>query len=151
MNGFIFIRIYAILIVHRIWRFSSMVRGIGVDLCLISRIQRVIDRDGLESPFIRKCFTEAERKEAASRSDKAAFYAARFAAKEAIFKALSASGVEHCDLRMIETLHSPEGRPFFHPTPGLDRILFEAKIHTIHLSITTEGDFAEAFAIAEES
>ena len=66
-----------------------MITGIGVDLCSISRIRKIMDRDGPDGPFFRKTFTAAEQKEAESRNDKAAFYAARFAAKEAVFNALS--------------------------------------------------------------
>ena len=126
-----------------------MITGIGVDLCSISRIQKIIDRDGPEGPFFRKTFTAAEQKEAESRNDKAAFYAARFAAKEAVFKALSASGIKGLDLRTIETLHMADGRPFFRPSEEIQQLLSSAGVAVIHLSISTESDFAQAFVVAE--
>ena len=127
-----------------------MITGIGVDLCSISRIRKIMDRDGIDGPFFRKTFTAAEQKEAESRNDKAAFYAARFAAKEAVFKALSSSGIKDLDLRTIETLHMADGRPYFRPTDEIQLLLSSSGVHQVHLSITTEGDFAQAFVVAEE-
>ena len=57
---------------------------IGVDLIEIGRIQRALDRDG----FRERCFTEAERAYCDSRPNPAPHYAARFAGKEAVGKAL---------------------------------------------------------------
>jgi holo-[acyl-carrier protein] synthase len=57
---------------------------IGIDLIEIGRIQRALARDG----FRERCFTEAERAYCDSRTHPAQHYAARFAAKEAVGKAL---------------------------------------------------------------
>jgi holo-[acyl-carrier protein] synthase len=57
---------------------------IGVDLIEIGRIQRALDREG----FRERCFTEAERAYCDSRPNPAQHYAARFAGKEAVGKAL---------------------------------------------------------------
>jgi holo-[acyl-carrier protein] synthase len=57
---------------------------IGLDLIEIGRIQRALGREG----FRERCFTEAERAYCDSRSQPAQHYAARFAAKEAVGKAL---------------------------------------------------------------
>jgi holo-[acyl-carrier protein] synthase len=62
---------------------------IGVDLIEISRIKRALARDG----FRERVFTDAEREYCESRPNPAQHYAARFAAKEAIGKALGC-GVE---------------------------------------------------------
>ncbi|MDQ4018746.1 MAG: holo-ACP synthase [Actinomycetota bacterium] len=62
---------------------------IGVDLIEISRIERALARDG----FRERVFTSAEREYCESRPNPAQHYAARFAAKEAIGKALGC-GVE---------------------------------------------------------
>ena len=63
-----------------------MILGVGVDLCKIERVREAMERTG--EPFLRKFFTEKEIDLASKTSDVAAYFAARFAVKEAIFKAL---------------------------------------------------------------
>ena len=65
-----------------------MIKGVGIDMCSISRIQHILDREGKDGAFFRRAFSETETEEASLRHDLAAFYAARFAVKEAVFKAL---------------------------------------------------------------
>ena len=57
---------------------------VGVDLIEIERVRRALERPG----FRERCFTEAERADRDSRADPAQSYAARFAGKEAVGKAL---------------------------------------------------------------
>jgi holo-[acyl-carrier protein] synthase len=57
---------------------------VGVDIIEIERIRRALGRAG----FRERCFTEAERRYCESRHDPAESYAARFAGKEAVGKAL---------------------------------------------------------------
>jgi len=57
---------------------------VGIDLIEIDRVRRALDRPG----FRERCFTEAEREYCDSRADPAQSYAARFAGKEAVGKAL---------------------------------------------------------------
>ena len=128
---------------------DSNIMGIGVDLCRISRIQKIIDRDGLDSAFFNKTFTDSERKESETRHDKAAFFAARFAVKEAVFKAVSPRMETSFDLRIVESLHRTDGTPYVHITEKLKPVLNEAGIRFLHLSVTTEGEYAEAFVVAE--
>jgi holo-[acyl-carrier protein] synthase len=75
---------------------------IGVDLIEIARIQRALAREG----FRERCFTEAERAYCDSRPHPAQHYAARFAGKEAIGKALGC-GV-HFTWREIEIAGRPK-------------------------------------------
>ncbi len=127
-----------------------MVKGIGVDMTEISRIQHQMEKYGLDNAFLRRAFSEAERQEAEKRQDKAAFYAGRFAAKEAVFKAL-APLVERksFDLRVVETLHREDGSPYVNVTEDLRAIMNEAGVSTLHLSITNEGGLALAYVVAE--
>ncbi|MCR5137538.1 MAG: holo-ACP synthase [Oscillospiraceae bacterium] len=142
-----------------------MIHGIGIDHCSISRIQRILDRGGVDAAFFRKTFTEAERAEGAKRHDTAAFYAARFAVKEAVFKAITAPGPEQSerdtstadilssgpDLRQIESLHMETGRPYVSMNEAIRPWLEAYGITALHLSVTTEEDTAAAFVIAESS
>jgi holo-[acyl-carrier protein] synthase len=75
---------------------------IGVDLIEIERIAGALRRDG----FRERCFTDAEREYCDSRPNPAQHYAARFAGKEAIGKALGC-GV-HFTWREIEIAGRPK-------------------------------------------
>lgn len=127
-----------------------MIIGIGTDLCSIARIQNIIDREGLDGAFFRRAFTKAEQEEAAKRHDKGAFYAARFAVKESVYKAVAPHTETGFDLRLVESLHREDGSPYVNVTDALKPYLDEAGIHTLHLSVTTEADCALAFVIAEQ-
>lgn len=63
-----------------------MVIGSGIDIIEVERIQKAIDRWG--DHFLRHVFTEEEIKNAEKKKFPAQYYAVRFAAKEAIFKAV---------------------------------------------------------------
>ncbi len=126
-----------------------MIIGIGTDLCSISRVEKIMDREGPDGAFFRRAFTPAEQSEAAARHDKAAFFAARFAVKEAVYKAVAPHTKSGFDLRLVESLHRENGSPYVHVTEALEPFLIEANIKTLHLSVTTEGDYAQAFVVAE--
>ena len=126
-----------------------MIRGIGIDMCRISRIQSILDREGKDGAFFRRAFSDAEREEASMRHDLAAFYAARFAVKEAVFKAVAPQTKKGFDLRAVESAHREDGSPYVRINDSLRPHLEEAGVQTLHLSITTEGDYAAAFVIAE--
>lgn len=127
-----------------------MIKGIGVDTVRISEILRFMGEDGLSSPFIRRTFTPAEQLEGLTRPQPAEYFASRFAAKEAVFKAVAHLLPEKTfDLRIIETLNDRDGSPYVTADETLCPILDRAGIDALHISITTEADFATAFVIAE--
>ena len=128
-----------------------MVRGIGVDMVDIRRIEAMMGKDP-QPAFLRRAFTAAELEQAPPESRphiRAEYLAARFAAKEAVFKA-----VAHLipgrtfDFRIVETLYGENHCPFVHITGDLLPVLREADVDTLHLSLTTEGDYAAAFVVA---
>src|SRR6476469_1053840 len=83
--------------------------GLGLDVCSIERISKVINGPRGDR-FLRRVFTEAERSVCAKRSDCDSAYAARFAAKEALVKALGAPpGIRWTDMEVTRT----EGPPGF--------------------------------------
>ena len=115
-----------------------MIFGIGVDTVDIARFERAIDR----TPALRsRLFTESER-ELASAS-----LAARFAAKEALIKALGDShGLAWHDM---EVVRGADRAPSFAPTSALQRELGELGGGSVHLSMTHDGGMATAFVIVE--
>lgn len=125
-----------------------MIRGIGVDMVQISEIHYYIESDVLKVSFLSRTFTANERKAAAEQPNQAEYYATRFAVKEAVFKAVAPCCSASFDLRIVETLNHADGSPYVNISNAMGKILEEAQIDTLHVSITTEGDYATAFVIA---
>lgn len=127
-----------------------MIRGIGIDTVSIREIQRYLEDKNLCDAYLRHTFTEAERKNVQDRENHAEYFAARFAVKEAVFKAIGHLLPEkRFDFRLVETLNTSDGCPYISITPELRQILNVASVVRLHVSITTEDDYATAFVIAE--
>ncbi len=112
--------------------------GVGIDLLEIDRLERALQR---HPRLAERVFTAAEREYAAARARPGRHLAARFAAKEAVVKALGMSGF---GLGEIEVL---AGEP---PTVRLSgRAAAAAAGRRIAISLTHSRDNAAAVAIAE--
>jgi holo-[acyl-carrier protein] synthase len=113
--------------------------GVGIDLLEIGRLERALQR---HPRLAERVFTEAERAYAAARARPARHLAARFAAKEAVLKALGAG--EALGLGEIEVL---AGKP---PRVRLSGRAAEAAAgRSVEVSLTHSRDFAAAVAIAD--
>lgn len=121
------------------------VLGLGVDIVEVGRIDRAIDRWG--HAFVRRIYTprEIERSEAAV--VRGPRLAARFAAKEAVMKALGV-GWRALAWREIEITNNPEGRPEVHLHGAARRIAAEHGIVTVLVAISHTHEHAVASAIA---
>jgi len=86
-----------------------MIVGTGIDIAETTRIQQVLDRHGAR--FCRRVYTSEEISYCEKSKNKAERYAARFAAKEAAFKALGAGWREGVRWRDVEITHRPSGKP----------------------------------------
>ncbi len=129
-----------------------MIVGVGIDAVNTERIKKMLEEDE-NAAFFRRAFTPAER-ELAPATDrvkpKAEYYAGRFAAKEAVFKAVSPYSEIPLDLRKIETLRAEDGHPYVNMNEDIKPALDSAGISRIHISITHEKEYAAAFAVAEQ-
>ena len=126
-----------------------MILGIGIDTVDIKRMEKALGK-GEPSPFEMRVFTENERAAAPEGLRRAAYFAARFAAKEAVFEAVAHLLPEkNFDLRIVETRHGENGFPYIYEEGPLGEILRKAGAAKLHLSVTTEADLATAFVIAE--
>jgi holo-[acyl-carrier protein] synthase len=113
--------------------------GVGIDLLEIDRMERALER---HPRLAERVFTAAEREYAAARARPGRHLAARFAAKEAVVKALGLSG--GFGLREIEVL---AGEP---PTVRLaGRAAAAAGDRRVEISLTHSRENAAAVAIAE--
>ena len=128
-----------------------MIVGIGSDLTDIRRIGQSLERFG--ERFTRRLFTDVERARSERKGDRAASYAKRFAAKEACAKALGTgmrAGVFWRDMGVINLL---SGQPTMTLTGGaklrLDALLPPGAATRIHLSLTDEPPYAQAFVVIE--
>lgn len=114
-----------------------MAAGIGIDLLEIARLERALQR---HPRLAERVFTEAERDYAATRARPGRHLAARFAAKEAVVKALGSLG--GFGLGEVEIV---AGEP---PTVRLSgRAAEEAGGAEIDISLTHSRDFAAAVAV----
>jgi len=113
--------------------------GVGIDLLEIERLERALQR---HPRLAERVFTEAERDYAAARARPGRHLAARFAAKEAVVKALGLSG--GFGLRDIEVV---AGEP---PSVSLSgRAAAAAGGERVMISLTHSRDFASAVAIVD--
>ncbi len=87
----------------------EMVLGLGIDIIEITRIEKSITKFG--DQFLNKVFTKSEIEYCNPKSNKYQHYAARFAAKEAIAKAMSYSGEEGFSWHDIEIYNESNGLP----------------------------------------
>jgi holo-[acyl-carrier protein] synthase len=118
--------------------------GIGTDLCQIDRMRRALER----TPGLRaRVFTEAERAYCDRRRDPTERYAARFAAKEAVMKAMGV-GIGACKLSEIEVDRADSGEPSVRLHGGAARLAEERGISTWKLTLTHTDLTAHAIAVA---
>jgi holo-[acyl-carrier protein] synthase len=127
-----------------------MIIGIGSDLCNIERIQNSLDRFG--ERFIHRVFTDVERAKAERRPfTRAGTYAKRFAAKEAFSKAVGTGFKRGVFMKDIGVVNQPSGAPTLALTGGarqrLDELTPEGHAADIHLTMTDDHPFAQAFVI----
>jgi holo-[acyl-carrier protein] synthase len=128
-----------------------MIIGMGSDLCDIRRIQKSLDRFG--DRFIQRVYTPIEQAKAERRRNKADTYAKRFAAKEACAKALG-TGIHHgVYWRDMGVVNLPSGKPTLALTNGaadrLHALMPPGTTPVIHLSLTDEHPYAQAFVVIE--
>lgn len=128
-----------------------MIIGIGSDLTDIRRIQNSLDRFG--ERFTNRVYTENERTRSERKPDRAASYAKRFAAKEACAKALGTGIRRGVFWRDMGVINMRSGQPTMALTNGalerLNAIIPEGMKPVIHLSLTDDKPYAQAFVIIE--
>jgi holo-[acyl-carrier protein] synthase len=125
--------------------------GLGSDLCDIRRIQSTLDRFG--DRFTHRIFTPVERERSERKSDRAASYAKRFAAKEACAKALGTGIHRGVAWRDMGVVNLRSGKPTMALTGAsaerLAELIPAGHQALIHLSLTDEIPYAQAFVIIE--
>jgi holo-[acyl-carrier protein] synthase len=128
-----------------------MIYGIGTDIVEIKRIEDAIANNG--DRFLDRIFTKKEQEAAAGRGNQTRFYALRWAAKEAAWKALAPGYQNGVSWHDLEVTSNEEGKPalVFH---GKAASFFEDKTGgrgKTDLSLSDDGGMALAFVVLSTS
>jgi holo-[acyl-carrier protein] synthase len=131
-----------------------MIIGLGEDLVEISRIQRLISEKG--DRFLQKCFSASEIELANNHKTddrRVAYFAKRFAAKEACLKALGTGMRDGLSWHDMSVSNDTLGRPILNVTGGVeDRFLTlvpNDQQPRIHITLADEAGLAKATVIFE--
>jgi len=128
-----------------------VILGIGSDLSDIRRIEKSLERFG--ERFINRVYTDIERARSERRAGRAGSYAKRFAAKEACAKALGTGLRRGVYLRDMGVVNLRGGKPTLALTNGalarLEEMTPPGTRAVIHLSLTDDHPYAQAFVIIE--
>ncbi len=123
---------------------NELIAGLGVDIVEIERFARALER----TPRIKqRVFTEDERWYCEHKPKPEVHYALRFAAKEAVWKALG-SGFSGMKFGDVEIARDDRGRPIAKLTGNARRAADEAGVIEIHLSLSFTHTTAVASAVA---
>ena len=123
-----------------------MIHGIGTDIVAVARMAEYAERHGERG--LEKLLAPAERDACRASPEPARFLAKRFAAKEALGKALGTGIRAPVLLPEIAVEHDALGKPAFAFAPALAAHLAGRGL-TAHLSISDERDYAVAFVVLE--
>jgi holo-[acyl-carrier protein] synthase len=120
--------------------------GIGTDITECLRIARMIERHG--ELFIGRVYTPEEIKYCQSRKQATQHFTGRWAAKEAILKAIGTGWRRGISWRDMEIRNEPGGKPVVAVRGGVKDVVEQLGIAEIQVSISHCRSHASAFAIA---
>ena len=116
--------------------------GLGLDLVEVPRFAEVLKRQG--ERFVKRIFTEHEQLYCDSKQTAAPFYAARFAAKEAVAKAFGTGIGAQLGWLDIEIRHAPSGAPEIRLSGKGASLAAERGVQNILVSLTHTESMAAA-------
>jgi len=120
--------------------------GIGTDIISVSRISKAMQNN---ERMADKLFSPAEISYCEAKSSKWQSYAARFAAKEAVMKALGTGWDGEVNWKDIEIVNDANGNPDVVLSGGAKQKADSMGVTNAHISLTHEKDYAIAFAVLE--
>ena len=125
-----------------------MIVGIGIDISEPHRLEEAVGRYGRR--FLERVFTPREIAYCESKRNKWERYAARFAAKEAAFKALGTGWRRGVRWQEAEVVNQPSGKPTLELTGKAREFAHRLGVQAISLSLTHSTQFALAQVIFEK-
>ncbi len=125
-----------------------MIVGVGFDLVAIARVEEMLARK--EQRALDRLFTAHEQEYALARARPAMHLAARLAAKEAVFKALTGSDdAKKIGWKEAEVRRGTEGPPVLHFSGRAEARARELGVTRIHLTLSHTDDVAGAVVVLE--
>jgi holo-[acyl-carrier protein] synthase len=122
----------------------TVIVSVGIDVVLVDRFARALERTPL---LTERLFTESERHTSSGNPRSPESLAARFAAKEAVAKALGAPvGLHWHDCEIVT---DPDGRPWLTVSGTVAVVAKERGVDRWHLSLSHDGGIASAMVVAE--
>jgi holo-[acyl-carrier protein] synthase len=121
--------------------------GHGIDLVEVERIRNAIERHG--ERFLRRIYTAAEQAQAGDGPLRVQFFAGRFAAKEAVMKALGTGWARGVSWTDIDVRRLPSGKPEVTLTGKCQEIAAGLGVARWEMSITHTAGHAAASAVAQ--
>jgi len=126
-----------------------LIHGIGTDIVATRRMAQLHARYG--GKLAQRVLAPEEWGEYAQAPDKTRFLAKRFAAKEALAKALGTGMRAPVTFSAIRVTHDARGRPAFAYAPELQAWLRTRALGPCHLSVSDEVEYAVAFVVMERA
>jgi holo-[acyl-carrier protein] synthase len=120
--------------------------GIGTDITECLRIARMIERHG--ELFVDRVYTPEEVRYCQNRKQSTQHFAGRWAAKEAVLKALGTGWVRGVSWRDVEILNESGGKPVVAIHDGAKEVARRQGITKIFISISHSRTHATAYAVA---
>ena len=124
-----------------------MITGIGVDVIQNERLRDSIERFG--DRFLNRIYTEGEKEYCSKSSNPAIHYAARWAAKEAAFKALGTGWAAGVKWKDVEVIRLESGKPELHLFGEALQIATKQGATRFHVSLTHDQLISCAIVIFE--
>ena len=122
--------------------------GIGTDIVNIKRMEKFFNKNN--NTFKKKIFSKSEILYCDKKSKPTSFYAKRFAAKEALSKALGTGIRKGINFKDIVILNNNMGKPFIRlkgSTADFLKKKIKSKNYRIHLSLSDDSPWAQATVI----
>jgi holo-[acyl-carrier protein] synthase len=127
-----------------------MILGVGVDVVSVERFERILRSNHAEA-FLNRVFSAEERSVCERSAIKAQCYAARFAAKEAVAKALGTGFSRGVTPASIVVTGSDRSKPLIELRGGSESVARSLHAGSVHVSLTHTRSTAMAFVVMESS